>query len=182
LTSLSDLKYTDRMGETMRLRAKLSAVIVAIGAVAAIAACGAGSESGTTVDAAVTSGGSGATISKAMFIKRGDVICTRTESEISEALGSAATKLTAGGKSLTRSEEKMLLRTITAPNIQQMAEDLAKLPPPHGAKDASSRLIHEIEAAAAMIEKTPSAPRANDLIAEAASKAAAFGFHACSLI
>jgi hypothetical protein len=167
------------------LRRKVGAALVAIVAAVATAACGAGGESGTTSDAIVSSAGSGggAPINKALFIKRGDAICTRTSSHISESLALAATKLTAGGKSLTRADEKKLIQTITAPSVQRMAADLGKLLAPDGAEKAASSLIGEFKAAAIRIEKNPSLGLLTENpLAAAGANAAAFGFEACSLV
>jgi hypothetical protein len=158
--------------------------LAVVAAAVAVTACGSGG-AGTTADAAVNSANSGrarATLSKALFIKRGDAICTKTESHMSEALESSIGKLTAGGKPLTRAGEEKLVQTITLPLVRRIAEELGGLPPPAGAEKAASSLIHELKAAALRVEKHPAvAFLPTSPITLASANVAAFGFEACSL-
>jgi hypothetical protein len=170
---------------------KIAAAFVALLAlVAVVAGCGGGGSSSDTTGGGTTSGesggstessgSSGAAPTKAAFIKEGDEICTKDETELDKELEAFAEENNIDPEKgeLSADQETELFQELVLPNIAKQAEEIAALTPPEGDEETIEELTDTLSSEVEEAEEEGGKP-SNDTLAGATKMAQAYGFKSC---
>jgi hypothetical protein len=128
------------------LRTRGIAVLVGVLAVATLAAgCGGGSDSS-----------SGPTISKAVFVKRADAVCTKGNERMEVAFAHFLQE----NKNVKRPDDaklEKLVGTILVPNVKREVKELRALGAPSGDEDRVGEIVKALEEGLETAEGNPQA-------------------------
>jgi hypothetical protein len=179
----------------MRVRIILISTLGLVAVALLAAGCGGGTATGgeATGSDGTTGGGNEASatgakprgkagaLSKAEFIKKGDVICGRVPTEYNKLVKTLETEMKRKGQKLTAPE-----RTLKAavPPLYTAMRRLEKLPAPAGEEGRIEAIIAALESAAKGVEAEPKSELTgpNSPFAELRRLAGGYGFKFCGLL
>jgi hypothetical protein len=165
---------------------KLSAALLALIAVAlAAAGCGGGgSSSGGTTGGSNTGGSTesesdGGGPTKVAFIKEGDQVCSKAESELTKEVKEFAKEhnIPLGGEAPSEAQQIELFQQVILPNIGKQGEELAALTPPAGDEATVEELTSTLEDEVKEAEEEGGL--GEKALAGATKLAKAYGFKTC---
>jgi hypothetical protein len=152
-------------------------VVGMVGALVALvvllAGCGGGGDS--TTAAATTSE---KPLTKAEFIRKGDVICQVGNQASQTEVEEFAKDHGFGSKEPTQAQFEEVVTEVLAPNLKRQADELDALIPPAKDEDEVQAIIDSLRGAIAAIEKDPSNLEGN-VLAETIRLENAYGFRVC---
>jgi hypothetical protein len=165
----------------------IAMIVAALAVLALVAGCGGGSDSDSGDSSAATTeaadgGGSGApALSKAEFIKQGDVICTKVAGELAKGIADFMSE-NGLGQTEEPSEEQQeeLVAEVILPLFKSQAEQIGELGAPEGEEEAVAEIVEGTEEAVAEGEEDLSGAIGGDNPLQGVNeKAQDFGFQIC---
>jgi hypothetical protein len=126
--------------------------VLAVVVLSTLSACGGGGDSATASAAGSFAGT--ASITKAVFIKRGNAICRRALGE-QEATVAAAEMKVGHGRSVSAAQRERLLIALTPQFFERKTEELASLPVPAGDETQVRAIVVGYERGVREIEAKP---------------------------
>jgi len=164
----------------------LSAMLAAVACVLVAAGCG--SDSSSSADADGSSSSDAPPITQALFVVKGDAICTdgRKEVEADFAAYLKKEKIKGIGESgesaaETKKHEAALVKTIAIPALREQVEKIKALGLPEGAEDEAEAFLEAVEEDIAIGEEDPQAlfKNAKKTFAKSDKIAQEIGFEVC---
>jgi hypothetical protein len=142
-----------------------------------------GATTGSSADEE-TAGGSGdsssSPLSKVVFVKKGDEVCTRVPANYGKLLQTLEKENKANGKAKTSTSEGNLKAAV--PPLYTAVEEFEALTPPSGDEQKAEAITDALEAAAKGLEEEPSSELSGPKspFAEFQKLTGEYGFKACS--
>jgi hypothetical protein len=154
----------------------------ALAIVAVVAGCGGSSDNGdgTTAETSSPDNNGAPALTKALFIKQGDEICTETAKAFAQGIKDYMSE-----NGLDPSEEpseeqqEELIGEVILPAYKVQAEKLGELGAPKGEEEQAAEIVAGYEDAIADAEADPSGAIDEDPFADVKSDAGEFGFKVC---
>jgi len=140
--------------------------------VALFAGCGGGGGDSTT------SATSEEPLTKAEFIRKGDVICQTGNQASQTEIEEFAKDNGFGSKEPSQEQFEEIVTEVLAPNLKLQADELDALVPPAGDEDEIQAILDSLRGAISAIEKNPSNLEGN-VLAETIRLENAYGFKVC---
>jgi hypothetical protein len=150
----------------------LAAAAALVSLAALVAGCGGGD---STTDETVT-------LTKAEFIKQGDAICKKGNTEIEAGFEDfAEANDIPQDKEPSKAQGVKIVETVIVPGIKQQAEEIRALGAPDGEEQQVEDLLDSLDAAVAEAEEDPEAlfGENSDPFADANQQATDYGFEVC---
>jgi hypothetical protein len=145
--------------------------LLALGAL--IAGCGGGDS--TTTAAATTSE---APLTKAEFIRQGDVICQTGNQVSTTEINEFAKDNGFGSKEPSQAQFEEIVTEVLVPNLERQADELDALVPPAEDEDEVEAIVDSLRGAISEIAKDPDSLQGN-VLAEPIRLEKAYGFKVC---
>jgi hypothetical protein len=162
----------------MQRKGKFCATVVALlGVIAVVAGCGGG---GGSTDA--TTGGGDASLTKAEFVKQGDLICQTNYTKRGRVLAAYLAKAKEQGAAPPMAQQEALLVNRILPFFQEESEELNELGLPTSDAKKAEAVLRALEEAIAAVEAEPDvAVRKGTAVqfARAEHLAHSYGFEYC---
>ena len=164
------------------VRVLVAIAVLAVIAALAIAGCGDSSDAtgeGTTASGTTAAEDSGATLTKALVIKKGDAICAKTDDIQRQGL-EAFEKKNPGAVQTPKGLEEVIVE-VALPAVSTEIEELKALPAPSDEVAPLTSIYEAMEKALRSAEKNPlSVGKSLGPFREPAKMAKFFGFRECA--
>lgn len=147
----------------------LTAAVAAAVLVMLVAGCGGGDE---TTDETVT-------LTKAEFIKQGDVICREGNDQSEKEAEEFAEENDFTLEEASNEQLEEAVAEVLVPSLNQQAEELDALGAPEGDEGKVEKIIVSLEGAADEIEEDPEIIFDNEVLKEPGELAEDYGFKVC---
>lgn len=144
--------------------------------VALVGGCGGGDSTTTATSAATTT--SKAPLTKAEFIRRGDVICQLGNEASTTEVEEFAKKNGFGSNEPSKAQFEEIVTQVLVPNLERQADELDALVPPAADEDKIKAILDSLRETISEIAKNPSSLEGN-VLEKPIQLEKAYGFKVC---